>query len=143
MVGLCLFGFLPPGLVRGCPDAGTLLTFIPIDPAEMLWKILANFNRKHFSLFFLLSFLGTHPHFIYDSEANKVEILPAAGGGNGDPHTTTRLPGVLSKRETQVKGQMTKLSVGTWAALVSPARREGRGKRGSLLSRGDEAIKLC
>lgn len=40
MVGLCLFGFLPPVLLRGCPDASvTQLTFIPINPAEMLWKV--------------------------------------------------------------------------------------------------------
>lgn len=87
--------------------------FIPINLAEMLWENLANFNTKHFSLSFPLRFFfGTNPHFIYGAEANKVEILPVAGGGDGDPHTT-RFPGVLSKHKTQVKGLMTKLSFGT------------------------------
>lgn len=132
VMGLYLFGFLPPGWVGGCSD-GTLLTFIPLNPAEMWWKILSNFNNtKHFPLFFPLSFLGTHPHFVYDCEANKAEMLPVAGDGNGDPHTT-RFPGVLSKHETQVKGLMMKLSVGTgqpWFHL--PGERGGR--RGAACS---------
>lgn len=98
MVGFYLFGFLPPGLVRGCPAAaGTLLTFIPINPPETLWEILANFNTKHFSLSPPLSCLALiHTLFM----VNKVETLPVAGDGNGDPHTT-RFPGALSKHKTQ------------------------------------------
>lgn len=71
-------------------------------------------------------FFGTNPHFIYGAEANKVEILPVAGGGDGDPHTT-RFPGVLSKHKTQVKGLMTKLSFGTgqpWFHLPGERGRE-------------------
>lgn len=54
--------------------------------------------------------------------------MPTVGPGDGDPHTT-RLPGVLSKHETQVKGQVIKLSVGTgqpWFHLPGE-RRGGRG----------------
>lgn len=66
------------------------------------------------------------------ARARKVETLPVAGDGNGDPHIVTRLPGISSKHQTKVKSQMIKLSVGTWAALVSPARKEGRGRGGQL-----------
>lgn len=60
-----------------------------------------------------------------------MKTLPVARDANREPHLGTRLPGAPSKYLNKVKSQQLKLSVGTWAALVSPARR-GEEAEGQL-----------
>lgn len=59
-----------------------------------------------------------------------MEIFPVAGDGNEDPHTT-RFPGVLSKHETQVKGLVVKLRVGSGQPWFHQPGERG-GEEGKL-----------
>lgn len=67
--------------------------------------------------------------------------MPAAAHGNGDFCVAIGLPGVSSNHQTKARScliRVIKLSVGTWAALVSPTRNRGEGGReqkGSFLRR--------